>query len=60
MISKVNTRFDARLSKKDKEFFEYAASIGGFRTLTEFVVFSAQEKAKQIITERCPDNYITE
>lgn len=44
-------RFDTKLSKEQKDFFEYAASIGGFRTLTEFVVISVQEKAKKIVEE---------
>ena len=43
------TRFDIRLAKEQKEFFEYAANLGGFRTLTEFVVFSGQQQAKQIV-----------
>ncbi len=42
-------RFDTKLSKSQKELFEYAARIGGFRTLTEFVVSSVQERAKAII-----------
>jgi len=45
------TRFDTRLPKKQKELFEYAATIGGFRTLTEFVIFSAQEQANKIIED---------
>jgi uncharacterized protein (DUF1778 family) len=44
-------RFDARLSKEQKEFFEYAASLGGFRTLTDFVISSVQERAKEIVEE---------
>ncbi|REE01538.1 type II toxin-antitoxin system TacA family antitoxin [Marinoscillum furvescens] len=44
-------RFDTRLSKKQKEFFERAAVLGGYRTLTEFVIYSVQDKAKQIIDE---------
>jgi len=44
-------RFDTRLSKEQKDFFEYAASLGGFRTLTEFVIFSVQERAKKIVKE---------
>lgn len=44
-------RFDTKLSKEQKDFFEYAASIGGFRTLTEFVINSVQEKAKKIVEE---------
>ncbi len=42
-------RFDTRLPKEQKEFFEYAAALGGFRTLTEFVVFSVQQQASQIV-----------
>lgn len=48
---KGKVRFDTRLSQEQKELFEYAAKLGGFRTLTDFVVISAQEKAKQIIEE---------
>ena len=43
------TRFDTRLPIEQKELFEYAASIGGFRTLTEFIIFSAQQQANLII-----------
>jgi len=43
------TRFDIRLAKDQKDFFEYAASLGGFRTLTEFVIYSGQQQATQII-----------
>ena len=44
-------RFDTRLPKEQKEFFEYAASLGGYRTLTEFVISSAQKQAKKIVEE---------
>lgn len=44
-------RFDSRLPKEQKEFFEYAASLGGFRTLTEFVISAAQKQAKKIVEE---------
>jgi uncharacterized protein (DUF1778 family) len=43
------TRFDTRLPKVQKDFFELAASIGGFRTLTEFVIYSAQQHANKIV-----------
>jgi uncharacterized protein (DUF1778 family) len=49
---KDQTRFDARLSKEQKEFFERAASLGGYRNLTEFVFLAAQEKASEIIKEK--------
>ncbi len=51
MKTKSEARFDTRLSKEQKEFFEYAATIGGFRTLTEFVVYSVQTRADKIIEE---------
>jgi uncharacterized protein (DUF1778 family) len=44
-------RFDAKLSREQKDFFELAANLGGFRTLTEFVIHSVQEKANSIIEE---------
>lgn len=44
-------RFDTRISKEQKDFFEYAANLGGFRTLTEFILFSVHERAKQIVKE---------
>lgn len=47
-----NARFDTRLSKEQKVFFERAARLGGFRNLTDFVVIAVQEKANEIISER--------
>jgi len=49
---KEQARFDARLSKEQKLFFEKAAHIGGFRSLTDFVILTVQEKAKEIIQEK--------
>jgi len=46
------TRFDTRLSKEQKQLFERAAIIGGYRSLTDFVVDTVQNKAKEIIEER--------
>lgn len=43
------SRFDTRLSKKQKEYFERAASLGGFKTLSEFVIYSANKQADLII-----------
>lgn len=45
-------RFDARLPKEQKEFFEKAAILGGYRNLTDFIVRVVQEKAKEIIDEK--------
>lgn len=47
-----NARFDTRLPKEQKAFFEKAAMLGGYRSLTDFVVMAAQEKAKEIIFEK--------
>lgn len=52
MSTKEYARFDARLSKEQKQFFEKAASLGGFRSLTDFVIMTVQEKAKEIIQEK--------
>jgi uncharacterized protein (DUF1778 family) len=43
-------RFDGALPLEQKQRFEYAAELGGFRTLTDFVFSSAEEKADEIIT----------
>jgi len=45
-------RFDTRLPKEQKTFFERAARLGGYRSLTDFVILATQEKAKKIILER--------
>jgi uncharacterized protein (DUF1778 family) len=45
-------RFDTKIPKAQKQFFERAASIGGYRTLTDFIISSAQEKAKTIIDQQ--------
>jgi len=42
-------RFDTRLSKDLKERFEYAATLGGYKSLYEFVILSAREKDEEIM-----------
>ena len=49
MKASERARFDTKLPIEQKERFEYAAQIGGFRTLTEFIIFSAQQQANLII-----------
>ena len=51
-LNSKNARFDTRLIKEQKVFFERAARLGGYRSLTDFVVITVQEKAKEIISER--------
>lgn len=46
-----NARFDTRLSNDQKVFFERAAMLGGYRNLTDFVIATLQEKAKEIISD---------
>ena len=46
------SRFDVRLPKEQKQFFERAAYLGGYRNLTDFVILTVQEKAKEIIKEK--------
>lgn len=52
VLNTEHARFDTRLSKEQKTFFERAASIGGYRSLTDFIILTVQEKAKQIIKEK--------
>ncbi len=50
-INEEKARFDTRLPKKQKVFFERAARLGGFRSLTDFVLLAAQEKARSIVND---------
>jgi uncharacterized protein (DUF1778 family) len=45
------TRFDARLSVDEKALFERATLLGGFRSLTDFILRSAVKRAEEIIQE---------
>ncbi len=51
-LNQEKTRFDIRLSKEQKMFFEKAAFLGDYRSFTEFVIKAVQEKAKKIIAEK--------
>lgn len=46
------TRFDTRLPKSQKDLFEQAARLGGFRSLTDFILQAAQFKAQEIFAEQ--------
>lgn len=50
--TKDQARFDARLSKAQKQFFEKAAHLGGFRNLTDFVLSTVEARAREIIKEK--------
>jgi uncharacterized protein (DUF1778 family) len=45
-------RVDIRLRKEQKELFEETAQLGGFQSLTHFIISAVQEKAKLIMEER--------
>lgn len=51
MAIQEKTRFDTRLSIKQKELFEKAAQLGGYKTLSEFILFSAQQQADKILEQ---------
>lgn len=46
-----SARFEARITTVQKSLFQRAAALRGHRTLTEFVITSAQEKAEMLIRE---------
>ena len=46
-----SARFEARLTEDQKAVFLRAAALGGHRSLTEFMIQSAQEKADAIIRD---------
>lgn len=45
-------RFDARLTQQQKLLFEQAAVAAGFKTLTEFVLQAAHEKAMAVLSQQ--------
>jgi uncharacterized protein (DUF1778 family) len=49
---KAQARFNARLPQEQKLLLEEAACLGGYRNLTDFIMLTAQEKAKEIIREK--------
>lgn len=49
MKTKPMTRFDTRLSQEQKEYLEYASRLGGFKSLSDFILTSAKNHADLII-----------
>jgi uncharacterized protein (DUF1778 family) len=43
-------RLEARLSIEEKEFLERAAAIGGYRSLTDFILRTAKQRAEEIVS----------
>ena len=52
MKANQSARVDMRLSREQKEYFEHMAELGGFKTLTDFMVHSANKEAKRIQKEK--------
>lgn len=48
---KESERIEFRVSKEDKNLFEYASEIGGFKSLSEFVRRAIVKEAKAIVEE---------
>lgn len=42
-------RFDTRLTNEQKVLFERAAKLGGYRSLSDFVIKTVQKRATEII-----------
>jgi uncharacterized protein (DUF1778 family) len=49
MATKELTRLDLRIPRKQKDYFEQVLEIGGFRSLTDFLISAASEKAEAIM-----------
>ena len=51
MATRELSRLDLRIPREQKDYFEQALEIGGFRSLTDFIISAASEKA-EIIMEK--------
>ncbi|MGI9191980.1 MAG: DUF1778 domain-containing protein [Chitinophagaceae bacterium] len=49
IASKEQTRFDVRLPKQQKDLFEKAAQLGGYRNLTDFMIKTLQTQSDIIL-----------
>jgi len=50
-------RLDLRIPQKQKDYFEQVLGIGGFRSLTDFLISAASEKADAIMDKH--NNWLT-
>lgn len=46
------SRFELRLSAEDRDIFEKAAQLSGYKTLANFLTSIAREKSEKIIQEK--------
>lgn len=51
METKEKARFDTRLPKEQKDLLERAAQLGGFKSLSDFVLSAAQQQAEKIFED---------
>lgn len=49
MATQETTRLDLCMSRKQRDLFEQAAEIGGYKSLNDFVLAAASEKADAIM-----------
>ena len=52
MTAIINDRIDVRISKEQKELIKFASELRGFKSLTEFIVFTTNKEANKIIAEK--------
>jgi len=50
-VKSEKARFDTKLPLEQKLLFEKAAHLGGYRSLTDFIIATVQVKAKEIVNE---------
>ncbi len=43
------SRLDLRIPRKQKDFFQEALEIGGYRSLTDFIISAVSEKSEAIM-----------
>ncbi|MBK8501980.1 MAG: DUF1778 domain-containing protein [Saprospiraceae bacterium] len=48
---KEDSRIEFRVSKEEKELFEYASSLKGYRSFSEFARMAIQKEARAIVDE---------
>lgn len=52
MTTLINDRIDVRISKEQKELIKFASELCGFKSLSEFIVFTTNKEANKIIAEK--------
>jgi uncharacterized protein (DUF1778 family) len=50
-IKSISDRIDVRISKEQKERIKSASELSGFKSLTEFIVYTTSKEANRIIEE---------